>query len=101
MIWTTCKLLSETTETDKLGNPVKTGYETVGTYLCRPTPWSDTMVTADGRTVTRDDQRFALRAQTDIPDAKYCEVDGIVYEITSVSKAPPRFVVIEAKVYKR
>lgn len=101
MIWTTCKLLNPITASDALGNAAPTGsYETIGMYQCMPTPWSNAQLELEGRTVTEADQQFTLRA-TSIPGAHYCEVDGVVYEITRIGRLYPRFVLIGTRVYKK
>lgn len=100
MIWKPCTLYEpEETGKDILGNPIFEPKEVLQTYA-RLTPWTDEQVALEGRTVTRNEQRFVIPIPfEDISNCYIAEIDGVRQEITEKTNLCPRYTVIQVKVY--
>lgn len=101
MIWKTCTLYDlQKTGTDQLGNDVVAPVEVKSTFA-RFTPWTDEQIALEGRTVTENEQRFAIPIPFDnFPACRLAEIDGVMQEITQKIDLTPRYTVIQVKVYK-
>ena len=86
MRWHRCELIStDGTERDQLGNPISKE-KTVKSTWGRFTPWDDTDLHLDGRTVTRQDRKLAVRMPlAHFPDCQKVKVQGVCYSIDRVT----------------
>lgn len=103
MIWKPCTLEALTGQTeDALGNLVGSEWETLEETFARFTPWTDEQVALEGRDVTRNEQRFALRIPYNrFPGkATHAVIAGRRQKIKEVIDLCPRYTVIQVKVYK-
>ena len=102
MMWQTITFLEKTEgDKDARGNPVIT-WEEGPKALARLTPWSDVQLAMTGRTVTSDEQRYAVRIPYDrIKSMRRVKVDSIIYDITEMIDVKPRYTIIGVKVFKK
>lgn len=102
MIWKQCIFQTKTEgAADALGNPTVSWTNGLTTEA-RFTPWTDEQIALVGRDVTRNQQRFAVRAPySSVKDYERVKIDDVVYEITEPEDLGPRFTVIQVKVYKK
>jgi hypothetical protein len=102
MIWKDATLITFATETDRLGNEVKTDTEAeTKPVLLRPTPWTAEEILLDTREVTKTEQRFAVP----LPYAEaarftHARIEDVLYEITTTENLSPRWSVLHVKAYK-
>lgn len=102
MIWKSCLLqvISGQTE-DELGNPAGGEWQTLKKTYARFTPWTDEQIGIEGRTVTKNEQRFAVPVPfSAFPQCTHAVIDGVRQEITQKIDLSPRYTVIQVKVYK-
>ena len=86
-------------EEDELGNPVQEQTE-IWSGQGRFTPWTLAEIEVNGREVTEVEQRYIIPVS--YAAAKVAErftVDGIVFDITSITDMPPRWVMLQGRTY--
>ena len=103
MIWKPCLLQKKTGQTeDALGNLVGGEWVTVANTCCRATPWTDQQILADTRSVTKNEQRFAIPIPFDsFPVCTHAVIDGVRQKIKEKIDLTPRYTVIQVEVYKK
>lgn len=88
MMWKKCELInSEITEQDRLNNDIKAD-KAVQSVFGRFTPFNETDLKLEGRTVTKNSRKVIIR--TALPYIKPCEkikIDGLLYQIKEKSAA--------------
>lgn len=85
---------------DKLGNPIY-DFSEYKTVKVRKTPWTDEQISIEDREVTKNEQRYIIRAPfEDISACKRVRMNGVLLEVTEKSDLSPRFSIIQVKVYK-
>ena len=103
MIWKRCVICAEIkdeSQADELGN-VKKVLSEIWSGNVRFTPWSDQQVALEGRTVTDNEQLYAVPADYEtINTAKKAVLDGVAHEVKAVKELAPRWTVIQVKVMK-
>ncbi len=101
MIWKRCILQAkEQVSEDALNNPLYE-WKTVKKTQARATPWTNEQITLEGRDVTRNEQRFIIPIPYhSFPRCQRAVIDGREQEITQLIDLPPRWTVIQVKMYK-
>ena len=102
MIWKRCLLQAkEQVGEDALNNP-QYEWKTVKKTQARATPWTNEQIALEGRDVTRNEQRLIIPIPYhSFPKCQRAVIDGKEQEITQVIDLPPRWTVIQVKMYKR
>lgn len=102
MIWSKCVITKPVTETDRLGNQVPTGAETIiATTQARKSPFTAEELAADGRRLTRNQQRYILPLPfTTVKDAQFATIGGLKQTIVEKQDLEPRWSVITVEAFK-
>lgn len=101
MIWKSITLYKNVDgEEDELGNAVLEQME-IWNGQGKFTPWSTAEIAVNDRAVTETEQRYIVPAPySTAKDAELFEVDGYVFNITSITDLSPRWVILQGKRYK-
>lgn len=103
MIWKDCELQQlDGQGKDALGNLTGGVWNTIKKTKARLTPWTDEQIGLEGREVTRNEQRYALRIPFRLypKDATHALIDGIRQEIRQCFDLSPRYTVIQVRAYR-
>lgn len=102
MIWSNISVMKNSSAgVDALGNKIAGTPVVLWSGTGRFTLWSDLQVQVEDRDVTSSQQLFRIPAPYEtVKDAELAVVDGITYEITDKHHLPPRWTMLQLKVYK-
>jgi len=101
MIWKHLTLW-ETVEIgkDRLNNPMLDNRKVL-TTIARVTPWTDEQIALEGRTITKNEQRYIIPVPfSTFPKCQKAEIDGHLLDITGIIDFSPRYTVIQVRIYK-
>lgn len=102
MKWEICTIYghADTGKTDELGNAIKSDVQ-LWTGNARFTPWTDAQIQLTGRTVTDNEQQYAVPIDyATIKDAVKASLGGLDHKITKIIEMAPRWCSIQVRVMK-